>query len=359
MNNKFYNFTPGPVPMEESVREVLTHELPYFRTKEFSKLTLKCKQNLLKMFNAGPNSDVIFLSATGTAAMEASILNLVLPEHNSLVINGGGFAQRFIDILNRHKKSVQSISLNCGDATVPVGLDLDNVDNLIVNGHETTTGALYNLSDLGALCKQTNCKFIVDGISMAVTDEIDILRDGIDCLIISSHKAFGLHPGMSFIILSEGVIPTIQQSEGVPLYFDFSLYLRDIDRGQLPFTPSISVLIQLNAFFDDWFDKGNDFYIERAKELSLYFRTQILEKKLPLYEYANRLPNAMTSVEVGTGMNARDIVERLIEKNIFVAPSGGELESRIFRVSHMGNQTKKDIDVLIRELTVITKGINE
>ncbi|MCG7496849.1 aminotransferase class V-fold PLP-dependent enzyme [Vibrio sp. Of7-15] len=357
MNKKFYNFTPGPVPMEDSVINVLNQELPYFRTKDFSELTLKCKQSMLSMFNAGANSDIIFLSATGTAAMEASILNLVKGDHQNLVINGGGFSQRFIDILNRHEKNTQSVNLVSGDASLPKGLNFEGIDNVIVNGHETTTGVLYNLEEIGSLCKKSQCSFIVDAISMAITDEIDISRDNIDCLIVSSHKAFGLHPGMSFIILSEKMIKRININNKVPLYFDFSLYLNDMKRGQMPFTPSINVMLQLDAFFDSWSKNGNVYYIKRAKELALYFREQLVSKNLPFSEYSNSMPNAMTSVAVGNGLNARDIVDRLNEKNIFVAPSGGELESKIFRVSHMGNQTKKDIDILVRELESITKGM--
>jgi aspartate aminotransferase-like enzyme len=67
------------------------------------------------------------------------------------------------------------------------------------------------------------------------------------------------------------------------------------------------------------------------------------------------MPNAMTALEItGAVMSARSLV-KLLERNygLLVAPNGGDLADRIFRVSHMGNLKLSDVDRLVSALAEI------
>ena len=96
-------FTPGPVKMSDEILQVGAQQTPYFRNTDFSKVTFACENGLLDMVNAPDGSKVIFLTASGTAGMEASVMNLLKKDDKALVVNGGGFGQRFVDICTTHE----------------------------------------------------------------------------------------------------------------------------------------------------------------------------------------------------------------------------------------------------------------
>ena len=227
---------------------------------------------------------------------------------------------------------------------------LDNYKNasaLLINAHETSIGTLYDLNSVGNFAKENNMLHIVDAISMFITDELDMQKYNIDALIISSHKGLALPPGLSMIILSPKAINKINPKH--QLYFDFNSYLNDGARGQTPFTPAVTIILQLHARLEQIINDGIEFHILKAKDVANYFRESI--KDLPLALYSSYMPNAMTTVTSTDGKLATQIVKDLDEKfNIIVAPNGGELKDKIFRVAHMGDMTKEYTDFLIDAL---------
>ncbi|CAA6805717.1 MAG: Serine--glyoxylate aminotransferase (EC, partial [uncultured Sulfurovum sp.] len=98
----YYIFTPGPVKMSEEILAVGAKQTPYFRNCEFSEVTYNCEKGMLKMVNAPEGSKAIFLTASGTAGMESVVMNLLTNEDHALVVNGGGFGGRFVNICKTH-----------------------------------------------------------------------------------------------------------------------------------------------------------------------------------------------------------------------------------------------------------------
>lgn len=343
-----YIFTPGPVKMYKETLELGAMQTPYFRNEEFSQVVLDCETNLLKIANAPKNSRVLFLTASGTAGMEATVQNLLSLKDTALIINGGGFGQRFVDICNIH--GITNINCKVKDTNLSdtsLLNDSKDASSLIVNAHETSIGVLYNLESLGNFAKENNMLFIVDAISMFITDALDMSRDNIDALIISSHKGLALPPALSMIILSPKAIAKINPKH--QLYFDFNSYLKDGLRGQTPFTPAVSVILQLQKRLEQIIKNTPQKEIQKAKEIAHYFREAI--KPLPLKPYTRFMPNALTTLTPTDNKSALEIVKALEEKyNVVVAPNGGELKDTIFRVSHMGDMTKEYTDILIDAL---------
>ena len=66
-------------------------------------MTFSCEASLLSIVNAPEGSKVVFLTASGTAGMEAAVMNLLTDKDNALVINGGAFGSRFVNICQTHK----------------------------------------------------------------------------------------------------------------------------------------------------------------------------------------------------------------------------------------------------------------
>ena len=342
----YYIFTPGPVKMSDEILAVGAKQTPYFRNDKFSEVTFNCEKGLLEMVNAPEGSRVIFLTASGTAGMESSVMNLLTPDDNALVVHGGGFGGRFVDICATHNIphtdfKVQNTNLHNIEELAPK----EDYTSLIVNAHETSVGHLYDLDTMGAYAKKNNLFFIVDAISMLVTDPIDMTAQNIDVIIASSQKGLALPPGLTMVILALSAIDRVQEIKN--LYFNFKDYLRNGERGQTPYTPAVTIMLQLEARLAQIKRRGGvQQSITRAKDIAEYFRANIQD--LPLKFYTPYMPNAMTTLTPTDGKNAMDIVNGLEDGyKVMVCPNGGAERELIFRVSHMGEMTRAYVDVLI------------
>jgi aspartate aminotransferase-like enzyme len=345
----YYIFTPGPVKMSKEILEIGGKQTPYFRNKKFSEVVLQCEKDLLELVNAPKGSRVVFLTASGTAGMEATIMNLLDKNDNAIVINGGNFGQRFVDICNIHNISHKNFKVqNTNLSNIEELIFPENYNTLIVNAHETSIGLLYDLDTLGSFAKKNDLFFIVDAISMFVTDPIDMTKQNIDVIITSSQKGLALPPGLTMVILSPRALKKLKNINS--LYFNFKDYLKNGERGQTPFTPPVTIILQLEARLEQIKRRGGvSACIEKTKKIANYFREKI--KNLPLKPYTQFMPNAMTALTPTDGKRAIEIVKDLEEKyKIIVCPNGGKEKDKIFRVSHMGEMTFEYTDVLIDAL---------
>jgi len=342
-------FTPGPVKMSDDILEIGSKQTPYFRNQAFSEVLLKSEKLLLEFLNAPTGSRVIFLTASGTAGMEASVMNLLTPSDKTLVVNGGGFGQRFVDICNSYEIPIDEID--------PKGSNLSDIeqlvtcrhDTLIINAHETSVGVLYDLNTIGQFVKKHKLFNIVDAISMFTTDEIDMQKHHIDVAIVSSQKGLALPPGLTMVALSPKAIDRLEDVKSH--YFNFKNYLTDGERGQTPYTPAVSIILQLLARLEQIkADGGITETQKKAKEIAEYFRDGI--RDLPLGYYTKHMPNAMTTLVSTDGKDARKIVKDLEEKyRVILTPNGGELGETIFRIGHMGDMNKKYVDILLNSFS--------
>jgi len=342
-------FTPGPVKMSKEILQVGAKQTPYFRNSEFSDVTFSCENGLLDMVNAPEGSKVIFLTASGTAGMESAVMNLLNKNDNALVVNGGGFGARFVDICTTHAIPHSNFKVKDTNLTdIEKLAPNETYTTLVVNAHETSVGHIYNLDAMGEYATKNDMLYIVDAISMLVTDPLDMQQSNIDVVIASSQKGLALPPGLTMVILSPTAIKKLQNINS--LYFNFKDYLTNGERGQTPYTPAVTIMLQLEARLNQIKKRGGITQsITNAKEVASYFRQSI--KALPLKEYTPYMPNAMTTLTPSDGKSAMDIVNDL-EKNykVMVCPNGGAERDSVFRVSHMGEMTKEYTDILINAL---------
>jgi len=348
MHENKYIFTPGPVKMADEIISVGGKQTPYFRNREFSQVLLECEQKLISFANAPQGSRVIFLTGSGSAAMEAAVINFFDSGRKHIVINGGGFGQRFVDIAQLRQFDIYDVRPNLCNLSDVSGLDeYTDASVLCVNGHETSIGLLYDLDAIGRFCHSNGILNIVDAISLFVTDPIDMQKQFIDVLLIGSQKGLALDPGLSMIILSPKAITQIQPTNS--LYFGFQNYLKDGLRGQTPFTPAVSVILQLHQRLNQIEKHGITEEQKKAREVAEYFRQAI--KPLPLKAYTEYLPNALTALTPTDDRKAGELVELLDKRyDVIVTPNGGPLADVVFRVSHMGDMNIEYIDHLINAL---------
>ena len=106
------NFTVGPVMSSEEVRAIGAEQVPYFRTPEFSQIMFENEALMKKFAKADENARVVFLTGSGTAAMEAAVINVFDTNDKVLIVNGGSFGQRFVKICQIHNIPYTEIKLS-------------------------------------------------------------------------------------------------------------------------------------------------------------------------------------------------------------------------------------------------------
>lgn len=342
------NFTVGPVQSNECVKRIGSEDVPYFRTPEFSDVMLENERLILQYSNASKDSKAVFITGSGTASMEAVVMNTLTENDKALVINGGSFGQRFADLLKLHEIPFDEIKLEVGKQITEEVLDSYNDKGytaFLVNVHETSTGVRYDMELIADFCKKNNLFLIVDAISSFLADDFDMSGWKVDVMITGSQKALACPPGISIIVLDSAALSRVSNSKTKCMYLDLKDALKNQERGQTPFTPAVGTLLQINARLKEIGEKGGlNYEVERTNSLAEYFRKKI--KDYPFEIVSENMSNAVTPLHPTTASAYAVFTELKDKYGIWVCPNGGALKDSIFRVGHIGNLSKSDYDKL-------------
>lgn len=345
-------FTVGPVEMFDVVKNVraASDSVPYFRTKEFSELMLDTDVLLKKFAGTDESSKTVYLTASGTGAMEAAVINCFSSSDRLLVINGGGFGQRFCDICEIHGIPYDAVLLEYGETLSESHLAKFRdvaYTGLLVNIDETSTGQLYDIKLLSDFCRAKNMYLVVDAISSFLCDPFSMDRHGVDVMIASSQKGACISPGLSMIVLSNRIVQErVLKSNLRSLYFDFKSYFQNFQRGQTPFTPAVGICVELNVSLHMIDEVGLDNHLQHIADVASHFRQKAVEV-LPVSLPGFPLSNAITPLIFEEPI-AYKVFEVLKNKyDIFVNPTGGSLADISLRVAHIGQTDMADNDMLL------------
>jgi len=346
------NFTVGPVQSSDIVREIGEEQVPYFRTEEFSQVMLENEALGKKFAKAEDGARVVFITGSGTASMEATIMNTLIKDDKAIVVNGGSFGHRFVQLCQIHEVPYSEIVLESGKALTAEMLneyDGKGYTAFVVNVHETSTGVHYDIDMISEFCKKNNLFLIVDAISSFLADDFNMEALRADVMIAGSQKALACPPGVSIIVLSKNAIERVMNNDPKCMYFDLKDALKNGERGQTPFTPAVGTLRQINARLKE-INAAGGVEAETAKiaDLAEDFREKI--KGLPFEIVSESMSNAVTPLHPTTA-SAYDIFLTLKDEyNIWICPNGGELKEKVFRVGHIGALTKEDNTTLVNAL---------
>ena len=343
------NFTVGPVQSNEKVRAIGNKNVPYFRTSEFSEIMFENEKLVLEFSEAEQNSRAVFITGSGTASMEAVVMNVLTKDDNVLVVNGGSFGKRFAELLVIHNINFSEIKLEPGQDITEEKLmpyEGKGYSSFLINVHETSTGVHYNMELAADFCKRNKTFLIVDAISSFLADEFSMKKYKAGVMITGSQKALACPPGVSVIVLSPEAIKRVEGNNPRCMYFDLKEALRNQERGQTPFTPAVSVLLQINARFREIKNNGGvHSEIKKIAALARYFRSKITG--LPFEYISKSMSNAVTALHP-VSVPAYNIFTILKDEyGIWVCPNGGDLKNTVFRVGHIGDLKRQDYDILI------------
>lgn len=338
---KSYVF-PGNI--EDSILQIGGKPFPYMRTAQFSELVKDSEKMLLELMHC-PGGRVIFYTASGTGAMDAVVTNYVSRCKKVFIVAGGSFGYRWKSLCEYYHcpNTVFEVQFACDIdyAQLEEAVAASHPDVFLCQHHETSTGQLYNMKKISAICKKHNVSLVVDAISSFLADELDMADLGIDICITSSQKGLNIAPGLSFLFLSPKVLQTDFAHKSY--YFDFAENLKNLERGQTPYSPATTLFLQLHVRLQNDMTIGIKNIIASVRTKALYFRELCKQNG---WEVPAEVPsNCITGFFVRR--NGGILFEELLKQNIYIMPGG---TPDYFRVSHLGIQTNEDLDDLAKRI---------
>lgn len=346
------NFTVGPVQLPESMLAIGAEQVPYFRTPEFSEMMLENEELMKKFAGAHEDSRVVFITGSGTAGMEAAVMNCFTASDHVLIVNGGSFGQRFVEICRIHDVPFTEVRVDNGKMLTEEMLapfDGLGYSGFLVNVHETSTGVYYDIEMISRFCKRRGIFLVVDAISSFLADPFDMATLDVSVMITGSQKALACPPGVSVIVMAPKAVERVNNINVKSMYFNLKDALKNGERGQTPFTPAVGILRQINARLKE-IDAGGgvEGEITRIGELARDFRAKI--RGVPLEIVSESLSNAVTPLHP-LNASAFDVFTCLKnEYGIWVCPNGGDLRDEVFRVGHIGALKKTDNTQLVNAM---------
>ena len=126
-------------------------------------------QELLRHVWQTSNRLTLPMSGTGSAAMEATIANIIEPGETFLVGIQGYFGHRLADMASRYQANVKTIEKSWGEA-----FSINEIENALIKYKpsvlaivhaETSTGVCQPMEGIGELCRKYDCLLILDTVT--------------------------------------------------------------------------------------------------------------------------------------------------------------------------------------------------
>ncbi|MBI4518225.1 MAG: alanine--glyoxylate aminotransferase family protein [Deltaproteobacteria bacterium] len=336
---KDYLLAPGPTPVPPRVLLAMAQPIIHHRTPQFSALFAEVQQGLRALFQT--RQDVLTLAASGTGAMEAAITNCFSPGDEVLVINGGKFGERWLEISARYGLEPIDLQVTWGQAASPAEVKriLDQrprLKGVLVQASETSTTAVHPIQDIAALTRARDTLLVVDGITAVGVADVPMDAWNIDVLITGSQKALMLPPGLGIIALSERAWVRTKQATLPRYYFDLHRERDNLAKNTTAYTPAISLVIGLRESLAVIRGEGLDNVFARHQRMAQATRAAMTALGLELVAPTAPSP-AATGVFVPAGTDGGKLLAYLRDQmGVSIAGGQGKWKGKVVRLGHIG-----------------------
>lgn len=330
-------FTPGPIDIPEVVLRATAQKCIYHREEKFRWLLEEISDYLKKLIRC--SNRVYLLTSSGTGAMEAAAVNLLSSSDRVVVAVCGKFGERWLELCKTYGFNPIVIRAEYGKSVGPEAIEnvlKDRPAVIFTTLTETSTGALNDIKNFGAITRRYDSYLVVDGVAGVGADECYLDDYQIDVLVGASQKALMAPPGISFVALSKRAQEKIGKSDLPRYYFNLEAYERFLQNGQTPYTPAITILYGLKKGLQMIMKTGIKNNFIKHKKMAEYVRDRI--RKMGLELLPENPSNALTVIKMPPEINSSDIIKKIKEDyGILFANGQGELKGKILRIGHMGN----------------------
>ncbi len=298
---KMILLNPGPVCTSERVRNALMKGDLCHREREFSTILGNTRKKILQAF--APNGDytTAIITGSGTASLEAGICSSVSEKKKILIVNNGVYGERISRIASAYKLNKVELKYDwCERPDIKqiedaVSRDPD-IEVVAMVHHETTTGLLNPITDVGAITNKYGRTFFLDSVSGLGGEEIDLANDNVDICIGTANKCIQGLPGLSFVLLKQDEVKRLRNISPRSLYFNVISQLDEQqEKGECPFTPSVHTFYAFEEALDELLEEGVQGRLNRYKKASTYLREEFKRLDLKLLLPDELLSNTITA----------------------------------------------------------------
>ena len=343
---------PGPATTTDTVKmaQVVPDICP--REKEFVAVMREVEEGLLKVVHADPEKyAAVLFCGSGTINMDIC-LNSLLPEKKKiLIINNGAYSRRGVEIceayglpfINLEQPLNHQPDLRVIEDTLKEHNDIAVV---YITHHETGTGLLNPIREIGKIVHKYHATFIVDTTSSYAMRPIDVEKDEIDFCMASAQKGIMAMTGLSYVI---GRKSMIEESADYPrrsyycnLYMQYQ-YAKE--HGEMHFTPPVQVVYAARQALKEYFAEGEANKWTRHKSVFQAIRHGLTELGFRIYiaegEEAELVAAALYPQDVN--WDFEKIHDYCYERGFTIYPGKVE-KTGMFRLCALGAIEEQDIE---------------
>jgi aspartate aminotransferase-like enzyme len=353
---------PGPTPLPDAVRQVGASQMLNHRGPEFRELITRVTERMQRAF--ATRNDILTLTASGTGGMEAAVVNHLSPGDSVLAVSIGSFGDRFATIAGRYGADVTRLDVEWGHAARPAEI-ADALRRMAAEGrparavllthNETSTGVTNPLAELAAAVRDTaqDALIIVDGVSGLGAVPFETDEWGLDVVATGSQKSWMVPPGIAMVSVSERAWQAAEKASMPRYYFDLGEARKFMGKGETPWTPAVSVLLQLDIALDLLEAEGYEQVFARHAACGAAARAGLAAMGFRLLAEAEHASNTVTAAWLPEGVEWSALNRQLLDRQLVLAGGQGKLAGRILRVGHLGSVT---VDEVVSAIEVIEQG---
>lgn len=355
---------PGPSPVPPEVLTAMAGPTLGHLDPEFLALMDRVQQDLRDLLGTG-NRFTIPISGTGSAGMEAAIVNLVEPGDRVVVGVNGVFGGRIADLVERQGGEAVVVRAEFGEA-----LDQEAVAAAIRDGGtrlvafvhaETSTGVLQPFDGIVTAAHEAGALVLADCVTSLGGVAVDMDARGIDAVYAGTQKCLSVPPGLAPFSLSERAFDRISRRArpATSWYLDVGLlssYWREGGDRVYHHTAPVQMVYALARGLDLALGEGLEARYARHRDAAeaLYRGLEVLGLRCAV-EPALRTP-MLTSVRIPEDVDEAGLRRHLrAVHRIEIGGGLGAFKGRVVRIGLMGHGARRDC--VLRVLAGLGEGL--
>ena len=352
MHKKFL-VAPGPTPVAAEILLEMAQPMIHHRTKQFEEIYKGVLEDLKWVYQT--TQDVIMLSGTGTAGMEAAVCNTHSPGDKVICVEGGKFGERWTEISRAFGLIPIVLKVEwgttCSAADIKKLLDENkDVKSVMIQACETSTAVSYPIQEIADVVSKTDALLIVDGITGVGVDDIKFDAWKIDALVAGSQKALMLPPGASFVALSEKAWKRAAESKCPKYYLNLDIERKNAKKSTTAWTANVTLALGLKKSIEIMRKDGLEKWFKKNAVLAEATRAAAVAMGMKVYAKMNPA-NAVTAIELPESVDGEKLYNILQDKYGVTAAGGQDkLKGKILRIGHLGFIDPSDIIVTLQRM---------
>ncbi len=348
---------PGPVNVSPRVQQALLRGDLCHREEEFSDLLVAIRTKLLRAF-APQDYTAVPVSGSGTLAVEAMVSSAMPEGRKLLVMNNGVYGERMLRMAEAHRIPTVELRYNWTErpdlGQIESTLQADpTIHAVALVHHETTTGLLNLVNEVGAITRRAGRWLLLDAVSALASEELDMVRDGVDLCACTANKCIQGLPGVSFVLVRNEAMAAMQQYPQRSLYLHLPLHWEAQERRSIPFTPSVQAWYALDEALDELLEETVAKRIQRYHAAAHLLRDGFARLGLKSLLPPDLQSHSLTSLMLPEGVTYPPLHDGLKERGFIIYEGQGKLQTGVFRVANMGHLTLDDFRQFLTALEVV------